>query len=131
MPALGIGEGAVIALSAVLSLLPLLGWIGLVIWARRVGARYPESSPWRRLWLLPVASLAAQTLGLGGTVLVLVVSFSGTVLSGIPAEDRVTVLARNISDAMSLTALGLVLSVVLLVASMVAVIVGHVRAPRA
>jgi hypothetical protein len=130
MPAIGDGEGLVMAAAAVLALTPTALCIGLIVWSQRVGARYPVGSRWRRLWILPVASLVVPFVGLGGTMLLLALSFSPSELLASPAESRATVLAQGIANAMNMTVLGIGASFVLLVGSVVAVVVGHLRAPR-
>jgi hypothetical protein len=128
MPSLGAGEALALPIGLCTAFGPLVLWIGLIGWSRAVGSRYPETSRWRRLWVVPVASLGVQLLGIAITVVMLMRSF-GTI-AGTTAADRATTLAESISDAMNATACGLVLGAVLLVASIVLVVVGQVNAPR-
>ena len=128
-PLVGAGELAVMLLAGVSALVPFVLWLALIFFAVRVGRRYPVGSVWRRLWVLPIASMLAQILGVGATALMLTGSFAG--VAGAPVATRAEVLASGISSAMNATALGLIVSVVLLVASVVLVAMGFRRAPAA
>lgn len=127
MPAFGAGELVALPLGLCIAIGPLLLWIGLFVWSRAVGKRYPETSRWRKLWLVPVTSLAVQLLGLAVTVVMLMRSF-GTV-ADTAASERSAVLAAGISESMNATACGLVLGALLLLASIVLVVVAQVNAP--
>lgn len=129
MPHIAAGEIVVLAASAASCVVPFLAWVLLVVWARRVGARYPAQSTWRRLWILPLASAAPSVLGTLATVTLLALSFSAVAHEA--PERRSLVLADGISNAMNFTAVGTALSALLLLASVVALVVGHRGAPPA
>lgn len=129
MPSLGAGEAFLLPVGLCIALGPLLLWIGLVVWSRVVGKRYPEASRWRKLWLVPLASFAVQFLGLAVTVVMLTRSFS--TVAHTEASERSAILAAGISEAMNASACGLVLGTVLLVVSVVLVVIAQANAPRA
>jgi hypothetical protein len=101
----GSGELVTIGLGVVAPLVLFSLQLALVLWNRRL-MRAGKGRPAAVGFYAGVLSLVVPLLGVLGTVILMSAAFDD--VSRAPASDRAAVLAGNISEAMNLTALGVV-----------------------
>jgi len=108
-------------LSAVFGVVFQLGVaFGLFAWARRVANA--RGGVYRKLQYLPLLGLSATFVGVCVTSVFLVSAFGN--VANAPASSRALRLAQDISGAMNATAIGILLTLVLYVASALSSAVG-------
>lgn len=108
--------------------MPLLLVLALFAWGRSVAAKHGTRG-WRIAAWMPIAGLVVHHVGVLGTVVGLVRAFGA--VSSVAPSDRAPMLANGIATAMVSTAVGVSLSLVLYLASVVTFAVGSARAPAA
>lgn len=106
-------------------IVPLLVVLGLFLWGRSVADKHGTRG-WRLASWMPIAGLVVHHVGVLGTVVGLVRAFDA--VSSVPAADRALALSEGIAVAMYATLLGVVASLLLYFASVVAFAVGSLRA---
>lgn len=107
-------------------IIPLLITLGLFLWGRSVAHKHGTRG-WRLASWMPIAAIVIHHLGLAGTVVGLVVSFSA--VANVTAAERASALSDGIATAMWSTAIGLGLSLTLYLASVITFGIGSFRAP--
>jgi len=107
-------------------IIPLLIVIGLFLWGRSVAAKHGTRS-WKLASWMPIAGIVVHHLGLVGTIVGLVHAF-GAVASVAP-EHRATQLSEGIATAMWATAIGVGLSLLLYIASVITFAIGSWTQP--
>lgn len=107
-------------------IIPVLVTIGLFLWGRSVADKHGTRGFRLASWM-PIAAIVVHHLGIGGTVIGLVMSFGA--VESVPASERAMALSDGIATAMWSTAIGLAVSALLYLASVITFTVGTLRAP--
>lgn len=126
MGRIGSGEMVTIAFGLMGPLLYLALGVLLMLWGRHQ-ARAGKGTAAKIGWLSPLGGIGAALAGGIGTAVLLMQSFDDVGLS--PPESRSVRLADGISNAMNALALGMSLSIILYVVSLIANLIASAR-PR-
>jgi hypothetical protein len=122
-----VSEGPGLLQAALGVLINLALPLALFAWGRSLANRRGGRG-WRLASYMPLGAILTSMLGLGLTIVGLLRAFGA--VEGTDAADRATVLSNGIATAMWATAIGLGLSVVLYVASLVTFTFGELTKPK-